>query len=47
MNTSGIALIVFVVLTFVFIGWKGGIAVLLSGVGAGLIGHIAVSVLKR
>ena len=47
MNTSGLALIVFVVLAFVFIEWKGGIAVLLSGVGAGLIGHLAVSVLKR
>ena len=47
MNTGGIALAVSVVLAFVSIGWKGGIAILFSGVGAGLIGHLAVSVLKR
>jgi len=47
MTTGGIALTVFVVLAVVFIAWKGGIAVLFSGVGAGLIGHLTVSLLRR
>ena len=47
MTTGGIALTVFVELAVVFIAWKGGIAVLFSGVGAGLIGHLTVSLLRR